>query len=101
VAVSAAPEPPKAAPVTDPTRMAKLNAFCQRIVQTAKGALPADYHDMVNGLYAKATQQVMQGDGPEAVKTLALAISKGAVDAGCNAELVKNLNAQLKSLFSK
>jgi hypothetical protein len=81
--------------------MAKLNAFCQRIVQTAKGALPADYHEMVNGLYAKATHQVMQGDGPEAVKNLALAISKGAVDAGCNAELVKNLNAQLKSLFSK
>lgn len=101
VTVPNMPEAPKVAPVVDPGRMAKLNAFCQRIVQTAKGALPGEFHEMVNGLYAKATQQVMQGEGPEAVKNLALAISKGAVDAGCNAEIVKNLNAQLKSLFSK
>jgi hypothetical protein len=81
--------------------MAKLNAFVQRIMQTAKGVLPMEYHDMVNLLYAKATQQVMAGEGPEAVKNLALAISRGAVDAGCDAELVKTLNAQLKALFSK
>lgn len=81
--------------------MAKLNAFIQRIVQAAKGALPPEYHDLVNSLYAKATQQVMQGEGPEAVKNLALAISKGAVEAGCHADIVKNLNAQLKALFSK
>jgi hypothetical protein len=81
--------------------MAKLSAFNQRIVQTAKSVLPAHHHEMVNQLYAKATQQVMQGEGPESVKNLALAISRGAVDAGCDAELVKNLNAQLKALFSK
>ena len=97
-----APVPVAKAPsMTDPVKMAKLNAFCQRIVQAAKSALPAEHHEMVTQFYAKATQQVMQGDGPEAVKNLALAISKGAVDAGCNAELVKNLNAHLKSLFSK
>ena len=96
--VAAAPRP---ALVTDPGRMAKLNAFNQRIVQAAKGVLPAQHHEMVNQLYAKATQQVMQGEGPESVKNLALAISRGAVDAGCDAELVKSLNAQLKALFSK
>ena len=96
--VAAAPRPTL---VTDPGRMAKLNAFNQRIVQAAKGVLPAQHHEMVNQLYAKATQQVMQGEGPESVKNLALAISRGAVDAGCDAELVKSLNAQLKALFSK
>ena len=103
VSMPAAPVPaaPKPGAVTDPAKMTKLNAFIQRIVQVAKASLPLEYHDLVNGLYAKATQQVMQGDGPEAVKNLALAISKGAVDAGCNADVVKNLNAQLKALFSK
>jgi hypothetical protein len=98
------PEPapvPKPGLVTDPARMAKLNAFNQRIVQAAKSVLPAMHHEMVNQLYAKATQQVMQGEGPEAVKNLALAISRSAVDAGCDAEMVKILNAQLKALFSK
>jgi hypothetical protein len=100
------PEPapvsvPKPGMVTDPTKMAKLSAFNQRIVQAAKSVLPAQHHEMVNQLYAKATQQIMQGEGPESVKNLALAISRGAVDAGCDAELVKTLNAQLKALFSK
>jgi hypothetical protein len=99
-----APEPtpqPRPAVVTDPSKMAKLSAFNQRIVQAAKSVLPAQHHEMVNQLYAKATQQVMQGEGPESVKNLALAISRGAVDAGCDAEMVKTLNAQLKALFSK
>lgn len=95
------PAPPKPGSVTDPVKMAKLSAFNQRIVQTAKSVLPVQHHEMVNQLYAKATQQIMQGDGPESVKNLALAISRGAVDAGCDAELVKSLNAQLKALFSK
>jgi hypothetical protein len=92
---------PKPALMTDPSKMAKLSAFNQRIVQTAKSVLPASYHEMVNQFYAKATQQVMQGEGPESVKNLALAISRGAVEAGCDAEMVKTLNAQLKALFSK
>ena len=87
--------------VLDPVKMAKLNAFNQRIIQAAKAVLPSQHHEMVNLLYAKATQQVMQGDGPEAVKNLALAISRNAVDAGCEAGLVKDLNAHLKALFSK
>ena len=109
------PPPPAAAPVPavdavsssrpglvmDPAKMAKLSAFNQRIVQAAKSVLPAQHHEMVNQLYAKATQQVMQGEGPEAVKNLALAISRSAVDAGCDAGLVKELNAHLKALFSK
>jgi hypothetical protein len=97
----AAASTPKPGLVTDPTKMAKLSAFNQRIVQTAKSILPAAHHEMVNQLYAKATQQIMQGEGPESVKNLALAISRGSVDAGCDAELVKNLNAHLKALFSK
>lgn len=100
-----APEAPsipvKPAVVTDPSKMAKLSAFNQRIVQAAKSVLPAEHHEMVNQLYAKATQQIMQGEGPETVKNLALAISRGAVDAGCDGEMVKALNAQLKALFSK
>lgn len=92
---------PRPAVVTDPTRMAKLTAFNQRIVQSAKAVLPQAHHEMVNQLYARATQQIMQGEGPESVKNLALAISKGAVDAGCDAELIKTLNAQLKALFTK
>jgi hypothetical protein len=92
---------PKPGLVTDPSKMAKLNAFNQRIVQTAKAALPSAYHEMVNQLYAKATQQVMQGEGPESVKNLALAISRSVVEAGGDADMVKTLNAQLKALFSK
>lgn len=99
------PVEPKVSPapsgVHDPVKMAKLNAFTQRIVQAAKGALPPAHHEMVNGLYAKATQQILLGEGPEAVKNLALAISRGAVDAGCDAETVKHLNAQLKALFAR
>ncbi len=85
----------------DPVRMAKLTAFTQRIAQAAKGVLPEVHHEMVNRLQARATQAIISGEGPEAVKNLALAISKGAVDAGCDAELVRTLNAQLKAIFSK
>ncbi len=95
--VQAKPAPPP----DDPVRMAKLTAFTQRIAQAAKGVLPEAHHEMVNRLQAKSTQQIIAGEGPEAVKGLALAISRGAVDAGCDAELVRLLNAQLKALFSK
>ena len=95
------PSPPKTGLVTDPSKMAKLNAFDQRIVLAAKSVLPGLHHEMVNQFYAKATQQILQGEGPEAVKNLALSISRGAVDAGCDAEMVKTLNAHLKALFSK
>lgn len=100
-----APEPlaPSKAPMgaVDPLRVTKLNAFAQRIVQAARAALPAEHHDLVLRLHAKATQQIALGEGPEAVKTLALSISRGAVDAGLDAETVKHLNAQLKALFNK
>ncbi len=87
--------------VHDPVKMARLTAFTQRIAQASKTVLPDTFHEMVDRLQAKATQQIFSGDGPEAVKNLALAISRGAVDQGCDAELVKTLNAQLKALFSK
>jgi hypothetical protein len=95
--------PAKPAPTSsdDPVRMAKLTAFTQRIAQTSKSVLPEVHHEMVNRLQAKSTQQIIGGEGPEAVKGLALAISRGAVDAGCDAELVRTLNTQLKALFSK
>ena len=95
------PSAPKPGLVTDPTKMARLNAFNQRIVQAAKSVLPTVHHEMVNQFYGKATQQIMQGEGPESVKNLALSISRGAVEAGCDAEMVKTLNAHLKALFSK
>lgn len=95
------PSAPKPGLVTDPAKMAKLNAFNQRIVQAAKSVLPAVHHEMVNQFYGKATQQILQGEGPESVKNLALSISRGAVEAGCDAEMVKTLNAHLKALFSK
>ena len=98
----AAPQAPAAAPaVVDPLRLAKLTAYTQRIAATAKGVLPAGNHHMVDQLQANATQLLLGGDGPDAVKNLALAISKGAVDAGVDADTVRNLNAQLKAIFAK
>lgn len=91
---------PAAAPVDDPQRMVKLMNFTQRIAQAAKMVLPEGQHEMVNRLQAKATQQIISGDGPEAVKGLALAISRGAVDAGCDADMVRTLNTHLKALFT-
>jgi hypothetical protein len=87
-------------PVDDPQRMVKLMNFTQRIAQVAKAVLPEAQHEMVNRLQSRATQQIISGDGPEAVKGLALAISRSAVDAGCEADMVRSLNAQLKALFS-
>jgi len=96
-----APTAKAAVPMMDPAKTARLTAFAQRIAQTARGALPPEHHDLVTRLHARATQQLVQGEGPEAVKGLALAISRGAVEAGCPPEVVKELNAQLKALFSR
>ncbi len=96
-----APQVPAASGMVDPIKVAKLNAFAQRIVMASKGVLPTDLHGMVGTLHAQAVQQIGQGEGPEAVKNLALSISRGAVDTGLDADLVKNLNAQLKALFNK
>ncbi len=84
----------------DPVRMAKYTAFTQRISITAKQVLPAEHHEMVNRLQANATQALLSGGGPDAVKEMALGVSRSAVDAGADAELVKSLNAQLKALFA-
>jgi len=92
---------PQPAPAHDPVRLAKLTHFAQRIVQTARGVLPAEHHELLNRLLARANAQVLQGEGPEAVKNLALAVSRGAVDAGCDPELVKQLNSSLKALFAR
>ena len=103
---SAPPAPPAShhitvpAPMMDPVRMAKYTAFTQRISVTAKQVLPAEHHEMVNRLQAKATQSLLSGGGPDAVKEMALGVSRSAVDAGADAELVKSLNAQLKALFA-
>jgi hypothetical protein len=94
-------EPSRPAPVTeDPQRVIKLMNFTQRIAQTAKQLLPEGQHEMVNRSQALATQQIIAGLGLDAVKGLALTISRGAVDAGCEADLVRTLNAQLKALFT-
>jgi hypothetical protein len=99
----AAPLPPPRPPAypQDPVKLAKLTHFSQRIVQTAKAVLPQEHHDMLNRLLARANAQLIQGEGPEAVKNLALAVSRGAVDAGCDGDLVKTLNSHLKALFAK
>ncbi|HET8714809.1 MAG TPA: DUF4388 domain-containing protein [Holophagaceae bacterium] len=96
--VAAAPVP---ATGVDPLRLAKLTAYTQRIAGTAKAVLPLANHNMIDQLQASATQQLLAGEGPDAVKNLALAISKGAVDAGVDADTVRNLNAQLKAIFAK
>lgn len=95
------PAPAAAAAVMDPAKITRLVAFAQRIASTARGVLPVQHHGMVNALLTDATVKVNAGEGPEAVKNLALAVSRGAVDAGCDSEVVKSLNAQLKSLFSR
>ena len=91
---------PTAPVMDDPQRMVKLMNFTQRIAQAAKMVLPEAQHEFVNRLQAKATQQIISGDGPDAVKGLALAISRGAVDAGCDADMVRTLNTHLKALFT-
>lgn len=95
-----APATVKPAAADDPQRMVKLMNFTQRIAQAAKMVLPEAQHEMVHRCQAKATQQIISGDGPEAVKNLALAISRGAVDAGCDADMVRTLNTHLKALFA-
>ena len=96
------PEPKaQAAASNDPIRLAKLTNFSIRIAQTAKGVLPPAHHELVDRLQAQASQQLQAGEGPEAVKNLALAVSRGAVEAGCSGDTVKNLNAHLKALFAK
>ncbi|MBK8725204.1 MAG: DUF4388 domain-containing protein [Holophagaceae bacterium] len=99
VAEDAPAPPPKV--TLDPLMLAKLTAFTQRISQTSKTVLPFEHHEMINRLQGRSTQGIINGEGPEAVKQLALSISKAAVDAGVDAELVKTLNAQLKALFAK
>jgi hypothetical protein len=100
VADKTPPPAPKPKPVEDPQRTVKLMNFTQRIAQAAKMVLPAEMHEMVDRLQSRATQQIISGDGPDAVKGLALAISRSAVDAGCDADMVRTLNTHLKALFS-
>jgi hypothetical protein len=95
------PAGPVPDPAHDPVKLAKLSHFAQRIILTGKAVLPPEHHDMLNRLLAKANHQLVQGEGPEAVKNLALAVSRGAVEAGCEGELVKSLNSHLKALFSR
>ena len=100
-APAAAAKAADAAAAIDPLRMAKLTAYIQRISSTSRMVMPAPHHEIIDRLESKATQALMAGEGAEAVKTFALSISKGAVDAGVDAETVRNLNAQLKAIFAK
>ena len=84
----------------DPQRTVKLMNFTQRIAPAAKMVLPESMHEVVDRLQSKATQQIISGEGPDAVKGLALAISRAAVDAGLDADMVRTLNTHLKALFS-
>jgi len=94
----AAPAASMAMPA-DPMRMAKLTAFTQRIAQASKGILPPEQHEMVDRLQAKTTTAIFGGEGPDALRELALAISRSAVEAGVSPDIIRLLNATLKSLF--
>lgn len=94
------PMPTLALPPDDPQRRARLAAFCQRIAQTSRASLPEAQHPLVEALLGEALQAVDAGGGPEAVKQLALAVSRGAVEAGCGGETVRTLNGALKGLFN-
>ena len=105
----AAPEPPPPMPTLalppapagdDAQRQARLAAFCERIAQTSRACLPEARHALVDGLLQETLQVVASGGGPEAVKQLALAISRGAVEAGCDGATVRTLNGALKALFN-
>ena len=96
----APPSKPTATVSEDPQRLVKLMNFTQRIAQASRQVLPEQHHDLVNSLQARATQQINAGEGPDAVKGLALAISRAAVEAGCDGNLVRSLNTQLKALFT-
>ena len=96
----APPSTPTATVSEDPQRLVKLMNFTQRIAQASRQVLPEQHHDLVNSLQARATQQINAGEGPDAVKGLALAISRAAVEAGCDGNLVRSLNTQLKALFT-
>ncbi len=98
----AATAPPKPGPpaLEDSQRLVKLMNFTQRIAQASKQVLPEQHHELVNGLQARAAQQILAGEGPDAVKGLALAVSRAAVEAGCDGNLVRSLNTQLKALFT-
>lgn len=84
----------------DPVRLAKLTAFTERIVQTSLQALPIHLHQMVHWHRGYAMGRIENGEGPEAVKDLALHISKLAVEAECDAEIVGGLNSKLKAIFN-
>ena len=97
---AAAPPKPSTAALEDSQRMIKLMNFTQRIAQASKHVLPEQHHELVNSLQARAAAQIISGEGPDAVKGLALAISRAAVEAGCDGNLVRSLNTQLKALFT-
>ncbi len=99
-AAAAAPPKPSPTALEDSQRLIKLMNFTQRIAQASKQVLPEQHHELVNSLQARAAQQIIAGEGPDAVKGLALAISRAAVEAGCDGNLVRSLNTQLKALFT-
>lgn len=85
----------------DPAKIQKLLAFSQRISVTAERALPQSLQPMVEACLVQTMRQINDGGGPDAVKNMALNLSKKAVEAGCDADTVKILNTQLKALFSR
>lgn len=105
VPVAPTPEPPPpmptlALPEDGPHRRARLAAFCHRIADTSRASLPLGQHALVEDLLREALNSVEVGGGPEAVKQLALAISRGAVESGCDGATVRTLNGALKGLFN-
>lgn len=92
---------PGSGKMLDPAKIQKLLAFSQRIAVTAERALPQSLQPMVEACLVQTMRQINDGGGPDAVKNMALNLSKKAVEAGCDADTVKILNTQLKALFSR
>jgi hypothetical protein len=84
----------------DPRHAPKLRAFAQRLAAVARDVLPEAQWEAVARREAEALQRLEDGAGSDALKALALDLSRGAVEAGCPAERVHLLNTRLKALFS-
>jgi len=84
----------------DPTHERKLRAFAQRVAAVARETLPASQGPAVARREAEALGRLDAGEGGEALKALALDLSRDAVAAGCPAERIHSLNTRLKALFT-
>jgi hypothetical protein len=76
--------------------------FIGRIRDIAKELLPVSAHDAVKDIHAKYSKGLMIGGADlNAVKQMAIEVSRAAVSAGCDSKTVITLNQELKKIFGK